>query len=405
MTAQAFHVQLPDTADAATFWQPLGGLLAGPLPWCLALGLDSRDPPSPQAQTKLLAALASWLPHPRWFRPWGRPLLLVLPLADPQAQAFWLQRLRGTGAQLLELHHARPPASQADGVVLLHPHGEPPLPDQAPSELLALQSPTYGPLGPQEHRAVWLDPAIAWRQWRAHARANTALHAHHRPGLVVLQLPPGQPLPDLTPPPAPAPRPPLERAVVVHAFHLELLEPILQRLEALVASEGAVAPATELFCTAPEAHLPALGPRLAALPLPSHLVPVANHGRDLYPFLQLLPELIARRAQLVLKLHTKRSSHLQPGSLVRVRDGAAWREGLLDGLLDPAAHAALRRRLAEAGDAPCLLAPEAFLWPVEVSMGPSAPRLTALLAEQGLELSALRGRRFPAGSMFACNQA
>ena len=29
----------------------------------------------------------------------------------------------------------------------------------------------------------------------------------------------------------------------------------------------------------------------------------------------------------------------------------------------------------------------------------------ALLAEQGLPLSALRRRRFPAGSMYACNHA
>ena len=38
-------------------------------------------------------------------------------------------------------------------------------------------------------------------------------------------------------------------------------------------------------------------------------------------------------------------------------------------------------------------------------MGPSAGHLMAVLAEQGLPLSALRGRRFPAGSMFACNHA
>jgi len=86
---------------------------------------------------------------------------------------------------------------------------------------------------------VWLDPAFAWQQWRANAVANTALHVHHSPGLVVLQVPPGGRLPEGLPPLEwPQPRPPLQRAVVLHAFHLELVEPILQWLQALLASEG-----------------------------------------------------------------------------------------------------------------------------------------------------------------------
>ncbi len=77
-----------------------------------------------------------------------------------------------------------------------------------------------------------LDPAIAWQQWRANAIAITALHAHHSPGLVVLQVPPGVSLSEELPPLEwPQPRQPLQRAVVLHAFHLELVEPILQRLQ------------------------------------------------------------------------------------------------------------------------------------------------------------------------------
>lgn len=371
-----------------------------PLPISIALALDERDPPSPAQRQQLLAALQPWLEQPAWFRPWGKPLLLLEPLADPRAQRLWLQRLHGLGATLLELHHWRPATCEADGVVLLHPHGEPPLPDQASLELLALQSASYGPLAAREHRSVWLDAAISWASWRANAVANTELHQHHSPGLVVLQQPPGQ-LPAQQPEPTPPARKPLQRAVVLHAFHLELVEPILQRLEALLAAEGERS--TELFVTTPEAHRTALEQRLARLPIPTHLAITANHGRDLLPFLQLLPELLARRCELVVKLHTKRSTHLVPGALVRVRDGEAWREGLLAGLLDPASHRQIAVQLTEAGSQPCLTAPEAFLWPVEVSMGPSLPWLRQLLAEQGLPLTALKGRRFPAGSMFMAN--
>ena len=405
-SAQAFGLLLDEARDPLSVWLPLEQLLAGPKPCCLALALHPHAPPSPARQEQLLAALLPWLQHPHWFAPWGQPLLLLTPLENPVAQGFWLQRLRRSGAQLLELHYARPAQSEADGVVLLHPHGEPPMPNNARPELLALQSPSYGALGTKEHRSVWLDPAIAWQQWRANAVTNTALHAHQNPGLVVLQVPPDVSLPEGLPPLQwPQPRQPLQRAVVLHAFHLELVEPILQRLQALLASEGGPIEATELFVTAPPQHLAALQQRLAALPITSQLWPCANHGRDLLPFLQLLPDLLARRCQLVLKLHTKRSPHVQSGVLTRVADGAAWRDGLLDGLLEPQAHAALQQQLAAAGEEPCLLVPEAFLWPVEVSMGPSAGHLMAVLAEQGLPLSALRGRRFPAGSMFACNHA
>jgi len=403
-TAVAWKLPLQAGLSVDELTTSLNTACQGPLPISIALALENRDPPSPAQRQQLLSALHPWLEKPAWFRPWGKPLLLIEPLGDPQAQRLWLQRLRGLGASLLELHRWRPAPSEADGVVLLHPHGEPHLPDQASPELLALQSASYGPLGQQEHRSVWLDAAIAWPRWRAHALANTELHQHHSPGLVVLQQPPGHPLPPAPPPePTPLARRPLQRAVVLHAYHLELVEPILQRLDALLAVEGDRS--TELFVSAPESHRGALEQRLAQLPIPTHLAITANHGRDLLPFLQLLPELLARRCQLVVKLHTKRSNHVVPGSLVRVRDGEAWREGLLAGLLDPASHRQLAGQLDQARNQPYLTAPEAFLWPVEVSMGPSLPWLRQLLAERGLPLTALKGRRFPAGSMFMANHA
>jgi len=401
-TAVAWRLPLHAGLSVDELSTSLNTACQGPLPISIALALDGINPPSPAQRQQLLATLQPWLQQPAWFRPWGKPLLLLEPLADPRAQRLWLQRLHGLGATLLELHHCRPANCEADGVVLLHPHGEPPLPDQASLELLALQSASYGPLGHQEHRSAWLDAAISWASWRANAVANTELHQHHSPGLVVLQQPPGQ-LPAQPPEPTPPARTPLQRAVVLHAFHLELVEPILQRVEALLAAEGDCS--TELFVSAPEAHRTALEQRLGQLQITTHLAITANHGRDLLPFLQLLPELLSRRCQLVLKLHTKRSTHLVPGALVRVRDGEAWREGLLAGLLDPASHRQIAVQLAEAGSQPCLTAPEAFLWPVEVSMGPSLPWLRQLLGELGEPLSALKGRRFPAGSMFMANHA
>lgn len=47
--------------------------------------------PSPARQEQLIAALQPWLQQPRWFAPWGRPLLLLTPLENPTAQGFWLQ--------------------------------------------------------------------------------------------------------------------------------------------------------------------------------------------------------------------------------------------------------------------------------------------------------------------------
>ncbi|WP_411869766.1 rhamnan synthesis F family protein [Vulcanococcus limneticus] len=409
-TAVAWRLPLHAGLSAEELYASLNGASQGPLPITMALAIDGRDPPSPAQRNQLLGALQPWLEQTGWFRPWGRPLLLLEPLADPHAQKIWLQRLRGLQAQLLELHRWRPAHSEADGVVLFHPHGEPPLPASASDELLALQSRSYGPMAAREHRAVQLDAAIPWHPWLVNAIANTELNHHHQPGLVVVQLSDGH----TTPPPRPAdppvqpqqPRRPLQRGFVLHAFHLELVEPILQRLEQLLVAEGPTAWAgTELFLTAPAGHITILRERLKHFPCASHLAVVANQGRDLLPFLMVLPDLLARRCQQVVKLHTKRSSHLRPGALTRVTDGDAWREGLLDGLLDPTAHRQLQQQLQGAADRPCITAPEAFLWPVEVSMGPSLPQLRQLLADQGLSLAALGGRRFPAGSMFMANYA
>ena len=58
-----------------------------------------------------------------------------------------------------------------------------------------------------------------------------------------------------------------------------------------------------------------------------HVRSVPNRGRDMAPFLLLLAQIRDDDHQILLKLHTKKSTH-------RI-DGAVWRSELLSNLLDP----------------------------------------------------------------------
>jgi lipopolysaccharide biosynthesis protein len=93
---------------------------------------------------------------------------------------------------------------------------------------------------------------------------------------------------------------------------------------------------------------------------------------------------------LVLKLHTKRSPHLT--------DGDAWRNRLLDSLLDPAACAqalAALRRDAKIG----MVTPKGSLLPLGQHLGANADIICRLAKRIGIA-ARVDTIRFSAGTMF-----
>ncbi len=116
-----------------------------------------------------------------------------------------------------------------------------------------------------------------------------------------------------------------------------------------------------------------------------------NRGRDILPFLHVADDLIDSGQQVVLKLHTKRSTHRQ--------DGDAWRAEMLESLLAPHRAAALLR----AFDDPDLgiVAPEGHIHPLGYFLSANEQAIEYLLRRTGVRWADHDpDLLFPAGSMF-----
>ena len=93
-------------------------------------------------------------------------------------------------------------------------------------------------------------------------------------------------------------RPACRWSVALHVFYPDLLDEMARWIERLPAGG-------DLIVTAPLENKALLAAIRIRLPM-AEVIPVLNRGRDIGPFLALLPILIERGYDAVLKLHTKR---------------------------------------------------------------------------------------------------
>jgi rhamnosyltransferase len=98
-------------------------------------------------------------------------------------------------------------------------------------------------------------------------------------------------------------------ALVAHVFYPDLLSEILGCFRHLPAD-------AELLITAPDEQMRAIRSMIPS-DVPAILIPCENRGRDIGPLLMLLNAGQLEAYDLVLKLHTKRSLHVQEGTLHR----------------------------------------------------------------------------------------
>lgn len=180
--------------------------------------------------------------------------------------------------------------------------------------------------------------------------------------------------------------PPQRACVVIHAWYTEALGDVLTAAQQLRPAPRIV------ITTAPEkadevrdiAHKRGLAVEL-------HLHP--NRGRDILPFLRTASRLLDGGESLVLKLHTKRSTHRD--------DGEAWREELIRGLIEDGNAEAIQRTLQEHPDIG-LIALADHLQPVHDYMGANAGNVAYLTRRLGLAAGDIDQQSFPAGSMYWC---
>lgn len=226
---------------------------------------------------------------------------------------------------------------------------------------------------PASDRLVFIN---AWNEWAEGA----VLEPDARLGHAWLQATRDA----VAPAPRAAARGPHAACVVIHAWYVEALD-------ALLAAPVLADPAIRLVVTTSFDKERAVRDALAARGANAEVEVFENRGRDILPFLRVADRLLAEGEELVLKLHTKQSVHLE--------DGARWRDELAQRLASASRHETIRKAFHE--DATLgLVAPEGHLLPVHAYLGGNRPHLDYLHARLGLKQPLDDSMTFASGSMF-----
>jgi lipopolysaccharide biosynthesis protein len=169
---------------------------------------------------------------------------------------------------------------------------------------------------------------------------------------------------------------------VVHAWHVDLLAEI-------VASLNSSGIRWRIIVTTANERETAVRDELNRLGVEAEVIPFANHGRDVLPFLKVLAQLSLDGTKILLKLHTKRTEHRT--------DGDRWRKELLATLTAP--HRAGRLLDAFAED-PSLgaIAPDDHALPLADYAGANASAVSRLVDR--MTLPRVDEQCFIAGSMY-----
>ncbi|WP_334180178.1 glycoside hydrolase family 99-like domain-containing protein [Pseudoxanthomonas sp.] len=177
---------------------------------------------------------------------------------------------------------------------------------------------------------------------------------------------------------------PIRPIVVLHAWHLDVLEEILDQLHKCKV------PWQLEVSTTPEKAQAAVD-ILRQCDLQHRLHVISNRGRDILPFLEITSLLVREREQLILKLHTKRSPHRS--------DGDEWRRELVSNLVS--GFRAQKILDAFSQDPKMgLVAPEGHVQPMNYYWGANAPAVLQLASRLGLSLTGVSESEFVSGSMF-----
>ncbi|MGR9087590.1 MAG: glycoside hydrolase family 99-like domain-containing protein, partial [Gammaproteobacteria bacterium] len=174
-------------------------------------------------------------------------------------------------------------------------------------------------------------------------------------------------------------------AIVIHAFYEEIFDEILGYLERIDSTP------LKLYVSAPNNLVESLNRKLSQKQFDFYILPVINRGRDVLPFLKIMPEVIKGGHDFLIKIHTKKSIHRQDGDL--------WRTDIFEKLLDRQAltdHIELLNEHSEIG----ILGPAGHIVPMSFYWGSNAARVIHLAARMGLDQETLQGLNFVAGTMF-----
>lgn len=174
-------------------------------------------------------------------------------------------------------------------------------------------------------------------------------------------------------------------AVIVHAFYADIFAEIYNALLKVEKTK------LSLYLTGPETVLREIESQIEGKTIAVKYFPVKNHGRDIFPFLTVLPEVFADGHSLVLKLHTKRSNHLNR------RDH--WRNDLFSKLIGVGSIDRMVE-IFRSNSSLGIIGPAGNIMPMYLYYAANGLRVNTIANLMGVENRRLEDLNFVAGSMF-----
>lgn len=175
-------------------------------------------------------------------------------------------------------------------------------------------------------------------------------------------------------------------AVVIHVFYPEIFKEILD----FIKQEKNVD--IFLYLTGTRQVLSEIKPHVDNTGFASvYYLETANHGRDILPFLKVLPKVFENGHKTVLKLHTKGSNHLNRKE--------HWRKQLFTKLIGKGSiENALQ--IFQSNPSIGMIGPSGNILPMSLYSAANGRRVMDLCLRMGLKKDQLSDLNFVAGSMF-----
>jgi len=173
-------------------------------------------------------------------------------------------------------------------------------------------------------------------------------------------------------------------AIVVHAFYVDVLEEMLIYL----SNMGVV---HKLYVTTPFELEGEVRQLLEQYAMSYHLLLVQNSGRDVLPFLKIIPAVLKEKHGLLLKLHTKKSKHR--------KDGNVWRNDIFDKLLLPENASLIIDKMIHDPDVG-MVGPEGHIVAMTTYWGSNKSTVLRLANRMGVNCEQVMSHPFVAGTMF-----
>ncbi len=175
-------------------------------------------------------------------------------------------------------------------------------------------------------------------------------------------------------------------AVVVHVFYPDTFPEILDLLKKKKQEAN-----IKLYVSAPVNLSGLIIPFLNQSGLQYTYIKTNNRGRDILPFLNAMAHVIKDGHSIVLKLHTKKSSHLKTGKL--------WRQDLYNKLIQPDNMKRVLD-LFNKESAIGIVGPENHIVPMNLYYGANAAYINYISQMMGVDAKSTFKLNFVAGTMF-----